>query len=155
MFVANPKRARVDTAFATVSNLVMVQRVDLVRWKRECEEALAATYADMIAFCENANTMTVRVAYVIVHKRSPVHTGRMIRWRSLSHKHVLWSDVEPMLKGHSRQVRDWYVEVNKQMELINLQERAQRSLIKLAVNSLIVLDSSSSQAVPSNKLTRR
>jgi hypothetical protein len=142
MFIANPARAHVATTLATVSQLMLVQRVDLVRWHRECEDALAATYNDMIVFCETANMMAVRVAYLVVHKRSPAHTGQMIRWRSLGHKHVLWSDVTPLLQDQPRPVREWYIEVNKQVELINLQERAQRSLVKVGINSLAVLDES-------------
>jgi hypothetical protein len=124
----------------SVTGLPVAKRGELVAWNRECTAALQATYEEMKRFCLTVNEMKARAAYVILHQRSPVISGQMVRWRSYQHRHIKWVDVQPMLKDSPRQVIEWYVEVNKQMEMLNLQERTQRAFVKVTVNALEVID---------------
>lgn len=71
--------------------------------------------------------------YLMLHCRS--NNGQhFLRWRSYGsqHKHLTWDQMESALNKMSEVLRSYYLEANAHIELLNAQELAARSALKLA-----------------------
>jgi hypothetical protein len=81
-------------------------------------------------------------AYLAVHVRRTFNSHR-IRWRIAgTHQHAVWGDVQQLIKGMSKSLRQWHIDVNCEADILNMQYKAQRLQSRYFAEMISIIEAS-------------
>jgi len=89
----------------------------------------------MEALSEQSRGEAGNAWYVYLHHRRSTDQ-RFLMWRSfgVKHIHLAWVRIQPMLDRMSTAQREWYVEMNVRVKLLNAKEVATRKAMRMALD---------------------
>jgi hypothetical protein len=103
------------------------------RWVREAQARLDAVYLEMEALKTSTRSVAGRSFAVELYRRQ--RNGDVtVRWRWLSGEHCTWEAVAPEVAQMPRQLREFYLDVNAQMQALNAVEASIRCECRRAIN---------------------
>jgi hypothetical protein len=111
------------------------------RWVREAQARLDTVYLEMEALKTRTRSIAGRSFAVEVYRRQ--RTGDVtVRWRWLSGEHCTWEAVAPEVVQMPRLLREFYLDINTEMQALNAVEASIRCECRRALHLIDLINES-------------
>lgn len=102
-------------------------------WLGKQRREYSRVVQDMELMAEQSRRVTGASWYLYLHHRKS--TGqKWLQWRSfgLKHVHMTWDRIQPTVETLPKIQRDWFINANERMEVLNAREVVARKAIAMA-----------------------
>jgi hypothetical protein len=113
------------------------------QWLAETLDQLEQVHQEMKALSDATKAVEGKQFYVDMYRREAKLgiVSMSVRWRLLKgFKHSTWRTLGPQVVMLPRSMREWYVEANREICILNLQEQALRFTLNCASKAMALLD---------------